>query len=451
MGRLFIRRAYYPGSGEWEALCSRPETSYEDVRMSVDRIMDTVRSQGDSALFTYEKEFDKAYLQTLEISMEERDRFIVETGILMSDDLKEALSVAARNIRTFHEAQMPFPQRVETMPGVTCWRKSVPLEKVGIYIPGGTAPLFSTVLMLAVPASIAGCKEIILCTPPSPNGTVHPAILYAARLAGVTRIFTVGGAQAIAAMAYGTESVPRCHKVLGPGNTYVTYAKQRASMDGTAIDMPAGPSEVMVLADGTARPDFVAVDLLSQAEHGSDSQAILVLVEPDTVKADAFLDYVDTWLERMAGESGRLGYISSSLGHSRAIVVKKMAEAVGIANLYAAEHLIIQTEMPVDYEKEITNAGSIFLGSWSPESAGDYASGTNHTLPTGGWAHSYSGVSLDTFYKKITVQELSREGLERLAPTIVAMAEGEGLQAHAQAVRTRMNLLRETIPQGGKT
>lgn len=441
MEKLFIRRTYYPEQATWEGLCARPEASYDDVRESVDRIMETVRSQGDKALFSYEREFDKADLQTLEIPMGQIDISSIERKDTIAPELKAAFEVAAGNIRAFHEAQAPRPEKVETMPGVVCRRKAVPLKRVGLYIPGGTAPLFSTVLMLAIPASVAGCGEIVLCTPPAPDGSVNPAILYAARLAGVTRIFTVGGAQAIAAMAYGTETVPRCDKVLGPGNRYVTYAKQRITMDGAAIDMPAGPSEVMVLADASSRPELAAVDLLSQAEHGMDSQSILVLVAPEKKEADAFLDTVDTWLEKLAGGAERLRYIASSLSHSRAIVVAARQEAIELANLYASEHLIIQMENPGECERQIVNAGSIFLGPWSPESAGDYASGTNHTLPTGGWARSYSGVSLDTFYKKITVQELTWSGLTGLAPTIIAMAEGEGLDAHAEAVRLRMTLL----------
>ncbi len=443
MGKIFISRAYYPDEGLWPDLCLRAEAAKDNVRAAVEQIVQKIRSQGDAALLEYGRLFDKVSLQNLQVSQEQID----SSGMKIDDSLKAAIRTAAGTIHNFHVAQRPVNEKVETFPGVVCWRKAVPLDCVGIYIPGGTAPLFSTVLMLALPAALAGCREIVLCTPPRPDGTIAPAILYAAKLAGVTRVYSIGGAQAIAAMAYGTQTIPRVNKIVGPGNAYVTCAKQLVALDGVAIDMPAGPSEVMVVADMEANPSLVAADILSQAEHGRDSQSMLVLISPDKNDAARFLNAVDDELQDQISSLARAEYIEASLSHSRAIVVDNEDKACRFVNFYAPEHLIIQTAVPEAIEELIRNAGSVFLGPWSPESAGDYASGTNHTLPTGGWAVSYSGVSLDTFYKKITVQKLSSEGLEGLGPTVVALAQGEGLEAHARAVTIRLKLLQATEKQ----
>lgn len=382
----------YPERKQWDELLKRPVMETEGLFDTVRGIIAKVRSEGDKAVMAYEKMFDKVELETLGVTEAEMD----EAEALVPEDLKNAISLAKENIATFHASQQFVGKKIETRPGVTCWQQAVGIEKVGLYIPGGTAPLFSTVLMLAVPAKIAGCREIILCTPPGRDGKVHPAVLYAARMAGITRVFKVGGVQAIASMAYGTESIPKVYKIFGPGNQYVTAAKQLVSLRDVAIDMPAGPSEVEVLADETANPAFVAADLLSQAEHGVDSQAILITTSADLLQA------VRREVERQLELLPRKEIAARSLENSKLIVVESMSQAIEMTNDYAPEHLIIETK---DYESvasQVTNAGSVFLGAYSPESAGDYASGTNHTLPTNGYARAYSGVNLDSFTKKIT-------------------------------------------------
>ena len=391
-------------------------------------IIDRVRTEGDKAVIEYEATFDKAELTSLAVTNEE-----LEEGVaLVSEELKAAISLAKQNIERFHAAQKFVGKKVETMPGVTCWQKAVGIEKVGLYIPGGTAPLFSTVLMLAVPAKIAGCKDIILCTPPDSKGKIHPAILFAARLAGVDRIFKAGGVQAIAAMAYGTESIPKVYKIFGPGNQYVTAAKQLVSLRDVAIDMPAGPSEVEVLADDSANPVFVAADLLSQAEHGVDSQAILITTSERLQAA------VVEEVERQLAELPRREIAEKSLANSKLILVNDMDEAVELTNEYAPEHLIVETSDYMEVAERVVNAGSVFLGSFSPESAGDYASGTNHTLPTNGYAKAYSGVSLDSFIRKITFQEICSDGMKAIGPAIETMAANEQLDAHKNAVTVRL-------------
>ena len=390
-----------------------------------------MKAEGDCAVLDYEKKFDKVVLTSLAVSEEEQQ----EAENLVSEDLKAAIRLAKQNIETFHAAQRFEGKKVQTRPGVTCWQKAVAIEKVGLYIPGGTAPLFSTVLMLAVPAKIAGCKEIVLCTPPGRDGKVHPAVLFAAKVAGVNRIFKAGGIQAIAAMAHGTESVPKVYKIFGPGNQYVTAAKQLVSLRDVAIDMPAGPSEVEVLADETANPVFVAADLLSQAEHGVDSQAILITTSVELQQA------VKVEVERQLALLPRKEIAEKSLANSKLIVVDSMEEAIELTNAYAPEHLIIETEDYLSVAERIVNVGSVFLGSLTPESAGDYASGTNHTLPTNGYAKAYSGVSLDSFIRKITFQEIKPEGLNIIGPAIELMAANEQLDAHKNAVSVRLGQL----------
>ena len=403
------------------------ENLFDTVRSVIDR----VKEEGDRAVLDYEEKFDKVMLASLAVSEEEQQ----EAENLVSEDLKAAIRLAKQNIETFHAAQRFEGKKVQTQPGVTCWQKAVAIEKVGLYIPGGTAPLFSTVLMLAVPARIAGCKEIVLCTPPGRDGKVHPAVLFAAKVAGVNRIFKAGGIQAIAAMAYGTESVPKVYKIFGPGNQYVTAAKQLVSLRDVAIDMPAGPSEVEVLADETANPIFVAADLLSQAEHGVDSQAILITTSVELQQA------VKVEVERQLALLPRKEIAEKSLANSKLIVVDSMEEAIELTNAYAPEHLIIETEDYLSVAERIVNAGSVFLGSLTPESAGDYASGTNHTLPTNGYAKAYSGVSLDSFIRKITFQEIKPEGLNIIGPAIELMAANEQLDAHKNAVSVRLGQL----------
>ena len=390
-----------------------------------------MKTEGDKAVREYEERFDKVKLDSLGVTETE----IAEAEKEVPIELKAAIMLAQKNIHTFHSSQRFEGKKVQTVPGVTCWQKAVAIEKVGLYIPGGTAPLFSTVLMLATPAQIAGCKEIVLCTPPDKEGKVHPAILYAAKLAGVNKIFKAGGVQAIAAMAYGTESVPKVYKIFGPGNQYVTAAKQLVSLRDVAIDMPAGPSEVEVLADETANPIFVAADLLSQAEHGVDSQAILITTSVELQQA------VKVEVERQLALLPRKEIAEKSLANSKLIVVDSMAEAIELTNAYAPEHLIIETEDYLSVAERIVNAGSVFLGSLTPESAGDYASGTNHTLPTNGYAKAYSGVSLDSFIRKITFQEIKPEGLNIIGPAIELMAANEQLDAHKNAVSVRLGQL----------
>lgn len=418
----------YPERAEWNNVLKRSALHTEDIRPAVQEIIGKVRTEGDRALYEYEEKFDKVKLASLIVTPEEFD----EAGKALESGLKEAILRALENIRAFHAAQKFESKKVETVPGVTCWQKAVPIEKVGLYIPGGTAPLFSTVLMLATPAQIAGCKEIILCSPPNTEGKIHPAILFAAQAAGVKKVFKAGGVQAIAAMAYGTESVPKVYKIFGPGNQYVTVAKQEVSLRDVAIDMPAGPSEVAVLADETANPVFVASDLLSQAEHGVDSQAILITT------SETLLRETQAEVERQLAALPRKAITEKSLESSRLILVKDLNEALDMVNEYAPEHLIIETKDYQDIAERVINAGSVFLGPYAPESAGDYASGTNHTLPTNGYAKAYSGVSLDSFIRKITFQEITREGIRSLGPTIQVMAENEHLDAHKNAVTVRL-------------
>ena len=418
----------YPSKEKWAERLRRPALNTESLFDTVRGIIDRVRTEGDKAVIEYEATFDKAELTSLAVTNEE-----LEEGVaLVSEELKAAISLAKQNIERFHAAQKFVGKKVETMPGVTCWQKAVGIEKVGLYIPGGTAPLFSTVLMLAVPAKIAGCKDIILCTPPDSKGKIHPAILFAARLAGVDRIFKAGGVQAIAAMAYGTESIPKVYKIFGPGNQYVTAAKQLVSLRDVAIDMPAGPSEVEVLADDSANPVFVAADLLSQAEHGVDSQAILITTSERLQAA------VVEEVERQLAELPRREIAEKSLANSKLILVNDMDEAVELTNEYAPEHLIVETSDYMEVAERVVNAGSVFLGSFSPESAGDYASGTNHTLPTNGYAKAYSGVSLDSFIRKITFQEICSDGMKAIGPAIETMAANEQLDAHKNAVTVRL-------------
>lgn len=420
-----------PDKSQWQEILKRPVMNTENLFDTVRSVIDRVKEEGDRAVLDYEEKFDKVVLASLAVSEEEQQ----EAENLVSEDLKAAIRLAKQNIETFHAAQRFEGKKVQTQPGVTCWQKAVAIEKVGLYIPGGTAPLFSTVLMLAVPARIAGCKEIVLCTPPGRDGKVHPAVLFAAKVAGVNRIFKAGGIQAIAAMAYGTESVPKVYKIFGPGNQYVTAAKQLVSLRDVAIDMPAGPSEVEVLADETANPIFVTADLLSQAEHGVDSQAILITTSVELQQA------VKVEVERQLALLPRKEIAEESLANSKLIVVDSMTEAIELTNAYAPEHLIIETEDYLSVAERIVNAGSVFLGSLTPESAGDYASGTNHTLPTNGYAKAYSGVSLDSFIRKITFQEIKPEGLNIIGPAIELMAANEQLDAHKNAVSVRLGQL----------
>lgn len=420
----------YPSQADWKQLLSRPALSVEGLYERVQAVLDTVRKGGDQALRDYELQFDKVQLDSLAVSQAELD----EAASLVPARLRDAIDRAAQNIRRFHESQLPQLSKVETTPGVTCWQKAVPITKVGLYIPGGTAPLFSTVLMLAIPARTAGCSEIVLCTPPGRDGKVNPAILYAAQVAGVNRFFKLGGSQAIAAMAYGTESVPKVSKIFGPGNPYVTAAKQIVSLKDVAIDMPAGPSEVEVIADAQANPAFVAADLLSQAEHGRDSQVILLTTSAELI------DKVQAEVDRQVALLPRNEIAEASLDNSRMILLRD-DEIIEMTNEYAPEHLIIQTQNASELAERVVNAGSVFIGPWSPESAGDYASGTNHTLPTSGYAKAYSGVNIDSFMRKITFQQLSREGLKALGPVIETMAAGEYLDAHKNAVTVRLKEL----------
>jgi histidinol dehydrogenase len=421
----------YPQTIEWAELLKRPVMNIETLRGTVSEVLGRIKAEGDKAVLDYEERFDKVKLNGLAVSEAE----IEEAESMVSDELKKAIQLAEQNIRTFHSAQKFVGKKVETQPGVTCWQKAVAIEKVGLYIPGGTAPLFSTVLMLATPAKIAGCKEIVLCTPPNKEGKVNPAILYAARVAGVSKIFKAGGVQAIGAMAYGTESVPKVYKIFGPGNQYVMAAKQQVSLHDVAIDMPAGPSEVEVLADESANPAFVAADLLSQAEHGVDSQVVLITT------SEALVSAVEEEVQRQLALLPRMEIASKSLVNSKLILVKDMDEAISMTNEYAPEHLIIETKNYMELAEKVVNAGSVFLGSLTPESAGDYASGTNHTLPTNGYAKAYSGVSLDSFIRKITFQEITREGILNIGPAIEVMASNEQLDAHKNAVSVRLKTI----------
>ena len=422
-----------PDKSQWDELLKRPVLDTENLFGTVRGILDRVRAEGDRAVLACEAQFDHVELASLVVTEAEMD----EAETLVSEELKEAIRMARQNIETFHAVQRFTGVPVQTQPGVTCWQKAVPIEKVGLYIPGGTAPLFSTVLMLAVPARIAGCREIVLCTPPGRDGKVHPAVLFAARVAGVHKIFKAGGVQAIGAMAYGTESVPKVYKIFGPGNQYVTAAKQLVGLRDVAIDMPAGPSEVEVLADDSADAAFVAADLLSQAEHGVDSQALLI-----TTSARLQQEVKDE-VERQLARLPRKDIAARSLANSKLIVVPSMDEALELTNAYAPEHLIIETENYMEVAARVVNAGSVFLGHLTPESAGDYASGTNHTLPTNGYAKAYSGVSLDSFIRKITFQEIKPEGLRIIGPAIETMAANESLDAHKNAVTIRLGRIKQ--------
>ena len=417
-----------PVPQQWSELCRRAEQDNSLIAERVAAIVERVAMQGDKALYELAEQIDGVKLASLAVSEQE----FADAEQRVGQEVKAAIEVAVANIEAFHRAQLPSEVRVETQSGVVCVQRPVPISRVGLYIPGGTAPLFSTVLMLALPAKIAGCKEIVLCTPTDKQGRVAAEVLYAARRCGVTKVFKVGGAQAVAAMAYGTESVLKVYKIFGPGNRYVTLAKQLVAGRNTSIDMPAGPSEVMVMADNTADAAFVAADLLSQAEHGRDSQAMVVC---DSLE---FAQAVSMEVDRQKATLSRADFVEESLKNSRAVVFDSREQMIDFANEYAAEHLIISMADAWGVAEEISSAGSIFIGNYSPESAGDYASGTNHTLPTSGWAHSCSGVNIDSFMRKMTIQELSRDGIESLAQTIVAMAEAEGLEAHANAVKVRI-------------
>jgi histidinol dehydrogenase len=426
----------YPLKETWPGLLERPSFDAVALQEKVKAVLADVKQQGDAAVQHYTQLFDGISLPNNKVSAAE-----METAAqLLSPQLKQAIQMAADNIRLFHRQQLSTPARVETMPGIECWRKSVGIEKVGLYIPGGTAPLFSTILMLGIPAQLAGCRDIILCSPPDKEGKLHPAILYAAKLVGVTQICKIGGVQAIGAMAYGTATIPQVYKIFGPGNQYVTCAKQLIQQQGIAIDMPAGPSEVCVLADDTANAAFVAADLLSQAEHGIDSQVLLVSV------SERLIQEVESQLNSQLAVLPRKQIAEQALANSKAILVHTITEAIDLVNAYAAEHLIISCNNAEDIGEQIINAGSVFLGNYSPESVGDYASGTNHTLPTNGFARAYSGVSVDSFTKKITFQKLSRQGLQQIGTTVELMANAEGLQAHANAVTLRLQEIENNEP-----
>jgi histidinol dehydrogenase len=421
----------YPTSSELTVALKRPELNSVNLESIVKEVFEQVKSNGDRAIVDFVKQFDQLELKDIKVSEQE----IQEANENISAELKQAIETAAENIRVFHSVQQEKIQTIETMPGVTCWRKSVGIEKVGLYIPGGTAPLFSTVLMLGIPANIAGCKQVVLCTPCGKDGKVHPAILFAAQLTGITEIYKIGGIQAIAAMTLGTETIPKVYKIFGPGNQYVTAAKQYAQKLGLAIDMPAGPSEVMLVADKSAAPQFIAADLLSQAEHGADSQVVLVTTSMELVIK------VEEELKSQLEQLPRKEIAEKALGNSVALVVQH-TEICSIINTYAPEHLILQTNFNEELIEGIINAGSVFIGNYTPESAGDYASGTNHTLPTNGYAKQYSGVSLDSFVKKITFQEITKVGIQNLGSTIEIMAAAEGLEAHKNAVTVRLTSLK---------
>ncbi|MDT3387145.1 MAG: histidinol dehydrogenase [Bacteroidota bacterium] len=423
----------YPLRSEWASIVERPHLDVSQLNATVANILEDIKAHGDEAVKRFEEQFDHVSLDDLAVSKYEVD----EAMTLVSDELKTSLELAHQNILKFHDAQIFEPRKIETAKGVTCWQKSVAIQKVGLYIPGGTAPLFSTVLMLATPAKIAGCKEIVLCTPPNKDGKVNPAILAAARIAGVSQVYKIGGVQAIGAMAYGTESVPKVYKIFGPGNQYVMAAKQQVSLHDVAIDMPAGPSEVCVVADETSNPEFVAADLLSQAEHGIDSQVILISTSEDII--NKVKEEVLVQLARLP----RREIAEKTLDNSKMILVHDTEEAMDLSNAYAPEHLILATN---DYEslaELVINAGSVFLGHWACESAGDYASGTNHTLPTHQYAMAYNGVNLDSYCRKITFQNLSEEGIRSIGPAVVCMAENEHLEAHANAMRLRLKQIND--------
>ena len=421
----------YPSKEDWAGITERPAIENGMLRKQVGKIIADVKKNGDRSLKRYSKKFDGVDLKQIAVGQHE----IIAAENNVSASLKAAINVAIENIKRFHAQQVEEIKKIETMEGVQCWRRPTPMKRVGLYIPGGSAPLFSTVLMLGIPAQIAGCSEVVLCTPPSKDGSIHPAILYAAQKVGVTEIYRCGGAQAVAAMAYGTGSIKKVDKIFGPGNQYVTAAKQLVQMDGIAIDMPAGPSEVCVLADATANADFVAADLLSQAEHGPDSQVLLVTND------ESIIEKTIKSLNAQLGLLERKEIAGKALENSKAVLMKDMDDAMALVNDYAAEHLIIASDNAHHYGTKVINAGSVFLGNFTPESAGDYASGTNHTLPTNGYARAYSGVSVDSFVKKITFQQISKQGIQKIGKTIITMAEAEGLDAHANAVKIRLNQL----------
>lgn len=418
----------YPVKENWKEILQRPSINSTSLQDNVKLVLNDVRQNGDSAVKKYTQQFDAVILNDFIVTEEE----INKAANLLTTELKAAIQTAADNIKIFHQKQVSNTEVIETMPGIQCWRKSVGIERVGLYIPGGTAPLFSTILMLGIPAQIAGCKEIILCSPPNKEGKLHPAILFAAQLVGVTKMYKIGGVQAIAAMAYGTETVPQVYKIFGPGNQYVTSAKQLIQQDGIAIDMPAGPSEVCVLADETANASFVAADLLSQAEHGIDSQVVLVTT------SELFIAAVQEEIHKQLQQLPRKDIAAKALENSKIILANNLEQAIELVNEYAPEHLIISCSNDEAIAEKIINAGSVFLGNYSPESVGDYASGTNHTLPTNGFAKAYSGVSVDSFVKKITYQKLTQQGLQNIGSTVELMAEAEGLHAHANAVSIRL-------------
>jgi len=426
-----MKKIINPEKSEWEQILRRPTQTLDDIEATVTEVFSEIRKKGDTAVAKYTALFDGVNLEDVKVTSEEMN----EASLLVSAELKEAIALAKTNIEKFHKAQVTQRINVTTTPGVECWQEKRPIEKVGLYIPGGTAPLFSTILMLATPANIAGCKEIVLCTPPNKEGKVHPAILYTAALSGVTQIFKIGGIQAIGALTFGTETVPKVYKIFGPGNQFVTVAKQLATRHNVAIDMPAGPSELLVVADDTANAAFVASDLLSQAEHGADSQVILVST------SKTFLDAVVNELEIQIESLPRKDVAQRSIENSRLIFVEDDTTALEIINEYGPEHLIICTRNEDFYVDGVINAGSVFIGNYTPESAGDYASGTNHTLPTNGYAKQYSGVNLDSFLKSMTFQKLNEEGIKNIGPAIELMAEAEGLQAHKNAVSLRLNEL----------
>jgi histidinol dehydrogenase len=423
-----MKISHNPSKSDWQQLVTRPVFAKEELTGLVQNIMTQVREKGDAALLSYALEFDKVKLKQLKVSSSE----IALASSLVSEDLKAAIEIARSNIEVFHASQKRAEQIIETTKGVSCWRKSVGIEKVGLYIPGGSAPLFSTVLMLAIPAKLAGCRELILCTPPNKNGEINPVILYTANLIGIDKIYKVGGAQAVAAMGYGTKTIPQVYKIFGPGNQFVTKAKELIQLDGIAIDMPAGPSELLVITDKTGNPSFIASDLLSQAEHGIDSQ--VVLLSDDITILKETLSEIKKQIEKLP----RKEIARIALSNSKTILLNTMSDCLDFSNLYAPEHLIIATENASDYCDNIDNAGSVFLGNYTPESAGDYASGTNHTLPTNGNARSYSGVSLESFQKQITFQKISKQGLRNIGPAIELMAEAEELMGHKNAVSIRL-------------
>ncbi|MEL7586970.1 MAG: histidinol dehydrogenase [Prolixibacteraceae bacterium] len=426
-----MKRYTNPERKAWAGILKRPGFDASDLTGKVQAILDEIKRDGERAVRKFTEQFDGILISDFAVSEAELEQAAAQ----ISDDLRQAIETAARNIRRFHEIQLPELKQVETTPGVRCWQKAVPVEKVGLYVPGGSAPLFSTVLMLGIPAIIAGCRQIVLCTPPDKQGKINPAILFAAKTIGLTQIFRLGGVQAIGAMAYGAGNVPKVDKIFGPGNQYVMAAKQLLSVSEVAIDMPAGPSEVAVMADGAAIPAFVASDLLSQAEHGPDSQVVLV------TDSSAFADQVEEELQQQLGQLSRKTIATKALDNSVCIVLDNEREMVDLINAYAPEHLIISMNGYQQIAEKIINAGSVFLGNYTPESAGDYASGTNHTLPTNGWARSFSGVNLDSFLKKITFQEISKEGIQKLGPVIQTMARAEQLGAHENAVTVRINEL----------